>query len=211
MDTTPDPVQDWAGFWLREQNRYLQRWAQSRNEAPPEDLRTISLQAWQQGCELWLNNISAALPAEFVEPVARILQQSQDDLHRALRTAQARRQQAGQTDLPGLKAGDPALLLNSVQTLQEHDLSRLGQDPVWREFAGTFNSFVQFHIDFAIKSLETLKAQLGERPDHDPGQYLEKHLQNTFNSYQAQLQSTEYTQLLERLINDLMALPTVSK
>ena len=203
MNTNPDPMQEWAGFWLKEQQRYWQRWAQSHHQSSaPAELTAIAVQAWQQGNELWLNSISAILPTRLVEPITQILRQSQKDLQQAFQVAQARQQQADQPDQPSSTAAGPGPWFHSLNTAQDFDLVRLRRDPVWREYIQALNAFIQFHIQMTVESLTDLKAELASDPGHD----LDKQLRKVLSDYQARLQSPHYAQVQERLINSLTAM-----
>jgi|GEM_PF-6180264 len=210
MQTAPDPVQDWAGFWLREQQRHWQRWAQSCDPStPPVDLAAVAVHTWQQGCELWLNNLQTTLPAQLFSPIATVLKQSQDDMCRALVAAQARQRPADAPTRPEPQAqGIPGLWFSVLRP--DRDQARLANDPVWREHILASNGFVQFHIQAIVEILNALKSRLPDTPGTDSGPLLEKQLPDLYSGYQAKLHSAEYRQVLERLINALVALAAQS-
>jgi len=204
MNTTPDPMQEWAGFWLKEQQRCWQHWLQSYSQPPaPMDLAALAVQAWQQGNELWLNSIRATLPARLVEPIAAIVKQSQDDLHQAFQAGQAQQPTADQSNQPNSTATSLGLWFNSLHTAQDFDPGRLSLDPAWREYIQALNAFIQFHIRMTIESLNTLKTELPSNPGHDPDTFMENQLRKVLSDYQARLQSRHYRQVLDRLINSI--------
>ena len=204
MTSNFDPVQDWAGSWIQQQQRCLQQWVQSQQgDDPPELVATTAMQAWQQGCELWQGSISKTLPANLALPFATLAQQSRDDLQRALLAAQSPNQHL---DTPETEAGTSTTLdssFNPLNAITNIDLARLNQDPTWIEHLQAFNAFIQFHIQLTITGLDKLKAQLTNCQDQNMEDVVQRLSGQLLSDYQSQLESNEYQQIFNRLVNSL--------
>jgi hypothetical protein len=200
-----DSVQDWAGVWIQQQQRCLQQWVQSQQgDDSPEQVATTAMQAWQQGCELWQSSISKTLPANLVLPFATLAKQSHDDLQRALYAAQLSNQHP---DASETEAGTSANLdssFNPLDAITNIDLARLNQDPTWIEHLQAFNAFIQFHIQLTIAGLNKLKAQLTNCQDQNMEEVVQRLLGQLLSDYQSQLESEEYQQIFNRLVNSLV-------
>ena len=199
-----DPVQDWAGFWIQQQQRCLQQWVQSQQgDDPSEQVATTAMQAWQQGNELWQSSISKTLPANLVLPFATLAKQSRDDLQRALLAAQSPNQHPDPSATEGGTSTKLDSSFNPLNAITNIDLARLNQDPAWIEHLQAFNAFIQFHIQLTIAGLNKLKAQLTNCQDQNMEDVVQRLLGQLLSDYQSQLESDEYQQIFTRLVNSL--------
>ena len=204
MTSNFDPVQDWAGLWVQQQQRCLQQWVQSQTAGdPPEQVATTAMQAWQHGCELWQSSISKTLPANLALPFVILAKQSREDLQRALLAAQSPYQHPNSSETEDDASTKLNSSFNPLNAITNIDLARLNQDPAWIEHLQAFNAFIQFHIQLTITGLNKLKAQLSNHQDQNMGEVVERLLGQLLSDYQSQLQSNEYQQIFNRLVKSL--------
>ena len=204
MTSKSDPVQDWAGIWIQEQQRFLQQWVQSQQgDDPPTQLATTAMQAWQSSCELWQNSISEVLPARLAVPFETLARQSREDLLRALHAAQSSNQNTNPS--PAISGATTALenSFNPFNSIANMDLGSRRQDPAWIEHLQAFNDFIQFHIQLTIAGLNKLKTQLNEYQGQDIEGLGEEYLEQLLRDYQNHLQSSEYQKIFDRLVNSI--------